>query len=299
MRNLCVVLFALIALMGGLGVARADEDKGEVKLVYVEWDCATATTHIMKTILEDLGYTVQATPVGAAAMWQSIATGNQDAMLTAWLPTTHGTYLERIEDQVEDLGPNLLGTRIGLVVPAYVEINSIEELGENAELFNGRIIGIDPGAGLMVKTEKVLEEYDLDGIELVEGSGATMTAALNAAIRREQPIVVTGWTPHWKFGRWELKYLEDPKNVYGGAESIHTIVRKGLEEDMPEVYALLNRFAWTPEMLAEAMDMNQADGTTPEQGARKWIEKHPEQVATWLGQENAGDEEPEEASVEE
>jgi ABC-type proline/glycine betaine transport system substrate-binding protein len=50
------------------------------------------------------------------------------AIFTAWLPVTHGEYMKQVGDKVEDLGPNYEGARIGLVVPAYVDINSIEEL---------------------------------------------------------------------------------------------------------------------------------------------------------------------------
>ena len=56
--------------------------------------------------------------------------------------------------------------------------------------FNGEIIGIDPGAGLMALSEEVVDSYDLD-LDLRSGSGATMTAALASAINNEEDIVVT------------------------------------------------------------------------------------------------------------
>ena len=46
----------------------------------------------------------------------------------------------------------------------------------------------------------------LEGWELLESSTAGMLASLDAAIRNEEPIVVTGWTPHWKFSAYDLKY---------------------------------------------------------------------------------------------
>jgi glycine betaine/proline transport system substrate-binding protein len=163
-----------------------------------------------------------------------------------------------------------------------VEINSIADLNLYPEKFSREIIGIDPGAGIMSTTEKAIKEYELEGYTLVEGSGATMTGALSNAINQQEAVVVTGWTPHWKFARWDLKYLEDPKNVYGGEEEIHTVVRKGLKEDMPEVYQLLDNFHWTPDQMQTVMAWNQQDNTDPYEMGKKWVKENPDVVAKWL-----------------
>ena len=286
------VLLALALAAGGCqkqedaqtqaGSAPAPEKK-TVELIYVEWSSEVASTNVIKAVLQEkLGYEVELTPVSAAAMWQGVSTGDADGMVAAWLPTTHGHYLEKTRDKVVDLGPNLVGTKIGLVVPAYVTIDSIAELNANAEKFDGKIIGIDPGAGIMSKTEKVLEDYSLDQMELVEGSGATMTAALANAIKNNEWVAVTGWTPHWKFAQWDLKYLADPKNVYGGEEAIHTIVRPGLKEEMPEVYQVLDNFSWTPEDMQQVMVWNREDGAKPYDNAKRWLEENPDKVKAWL-----------------
>lgn len=110
-----------------------------------------------------------------------------------------------------------------------------------------------------------------------------MAAELANAIRRLNWIVVTGWIPHWKFARWNLKFLEDPENVFGGREEIHTIVRKGLREDMPEVYEFLDNFYWTPEDMEQLMLwIEDQRGVYPEDSARRWIRFHREKVQEWL-----------------
>ena len=88
-----------------------------------------------------------------------------------------------------------------------------KSVGESVDY---KITGIDPGAGIMEATEKAIEEYDLTDWDLVSGSSAAMTAALKKAYDKEEPIIVTGWTPHWKFAKYDLKYLEDPKGVTAG-----------------------------------------------------------------------------------
>lgn len=266
------LVFAPLSVLAG--------DKGRINIPYVEWASEVASTNVIRVVLEEAGYDVRLTSVGAAAMWQSVGTGDQDAFVAAWLPTTHEHYLERVRDRVEDLGPNLVGTRIGLMVPAYVDIDSIEALNDHVRRFDRRIIGIDPGAGLMSSTERVIDEYGLR-LRLIEGSDATMTGVLANAIRNNDWVVVTGWTPHWKESRWELKYLEDPKGIYGGEEYIHTIVRAGLKDDMPEAYAILDNFNWTPAHMAELMMMNE-EGGDPYENARRWVEQNRDLVDTWL-----------------
>lgn len=283
---LIVMLVASFSMMGcgndQQGEAPA-EPKGTVEILYVEWACATATSNVIAQVLEEkMGYEVNLTPVGAAVMYQGIATGDGDAMFCAWLPVTHASYMEEVGDQVEQLAVNMRGARIGLVVPEYVDINSIEEMNEVRDQFNGEIIGIDPGAGIMSTTETAMEEYGLDAMELMVGSGATMTAALADAIRHEQWLVITGWSPHWKFARWDLKYLEDPKNIYGGAEAIHTIVRQGLKEDMPEVYHLLDNFHWSLEDMQQVMVWNSEEGASPYENAKRWVEENDDKVQAWL-----------------
>lgn len=281
--KLLMVALALGLSLPGMAQA-AKAPKGSVNLVYVEWSSEVASTNVVKALLEQAGYTVEITPVSAAAMWQAVASDNTvDGLVAAWLPTTHGHYLDKVKDKVEDLGPNLTGTRIGLVVPEYVTIRSIDELNANADKFKGQIVGIDPGAGLMSKTETAIKEYALDKLTVMEGSGATMTAALADAVKNKQWVVVTGWTPHWKFAKWPLKYLEDPKNIFGGDEFINTIVRKDLKKDKPEVYAILDRFEWSPEDMAAVM-ISIEDGMAPEAAAKKWLAAHPDKVKAWLGQ---------------
>lgn len=279
--------FALVAVLclavAGLALAPAAMAKDKVKLVYVEWSCATASTNLAKAVIQEkLGYKVQTLPVSAAAMWQAVSTGDADFFTTAWLPTTHGHYFKKVKDKVENLGALLVGTRIGLVVPKYVTINSITEMEKVHDKFDNKIVGIDPGAGLMSKTEKVIKDYGLKDYKLVESSGAAMTAALGDAIKNKKWIVVTGWTPHWKFGRWELKYLDDPKKVYGGEEEIDIVVRKGLKKDMPKVYAFLNNYKLTPAELETMMAWNQEKGSDPYKTALKWMKENPKKVAAWL-----------------
>ena len=284
MKRGFTLIAATLAIVTLFGIPAATAGKGTVELAYVEWSCATASTNVVKAVLQEkLGYDVEITPVSAAAMWQALASGDVDGMTTAWLPVTHGHYLDKVEGKVVNLGENCAGAGIGLVVPTYVTIDSIADLNAHADKFDGKIIGIDPGAGIMSKTEKAIEAYGLNEMELMDSSGAMMTATLGNKIKNKEWVVVTGWTPHWKFARWDLKYLDDPKGIYGGSEYIATIARKGLKADMPEVYRVLDNFHWTLAEIGEVQGWN-AEGADPYESAKRWIKENPGKVQEWIGQ---------------
>ncbi|TYT75625.1 glycine betaine ABC transporter substrate-binding protein [Desulfobotulus mexicanus] len=282
-RSVFLSLFTALMTLMILGSGTALAQK-KVRLAYVEWDCSAASTHLVQAVLQEkMGYEVEILPVAAAAMFQAMATGNVDGMVTAWLPVTHADYYERVKNRVEDLGPIVGGARLGWAVPSYVNINSIEEINYHAARFKNRIVGIDPGAGLMRLSEQAMKDYNLDKMQLMEGSGATMTAALDTAIRRNEWVVVTAWSPHWMFGAWDLKYLEDPKGVLGGEEFIHALVRKDLKKDKPEVYNFLKNFEWKDAgQLQMVMAWDQERGADRYENAKRFIKENEEQVNSWL-----------------
>src|SRR5699024_2294372 len=143
------------------------------------------------------------------------------------------------------------------------------------------VVGIEPGAGIMGLTEDALEDYEnLEGWEVLEGSTAGMLVELDSAIQNEEPIVVTGWGPHWMFVTHDLKYLEDTEGTYGEPESIHTITREGLEEDMPEAYEILDNFHWDIEDM-EGIMHEAEEGSSFEEAAQNWIDDNRDKVDEW------------------
>jgi glycine betaine/proline transport system substrate-binding protein len=85
------------------------------------------------------------------------------------------------------------------------------------------------------------------------------------------------------FARWELKFLDDPKNIFGGEEHINTIVRKGLAKDMPIVAEFLDNFYWKPEDMGQLMVwIHDDEGLFPYEKALRFIRTHSQQVEAWL-----------------
>ncbi|WP_438282688.1 glycine betaine ABC transporter substrate-binding protein [Pseudomonas alabamensis] len=280
LRRFLGVGTAMVLAMGA-GQAMAKQ----VSIGYVDgWSDSVATTHVAAEVIKQkLGYDVDLKPVATGIMWQGVATGKLDAMLSAWLPVTHGEYWAKNKDKVVDYGANFKEARIGLIVPEYVKATSVADL-KGSDEFKQKIVGIDAGSGVMLKTDQAIKDYDLTGYKLQASSGAAMTSELGRAYAKHQPIVVTGWVPHWMFAKWKLKFLDDPKGVYGAAETVNSIGSKELEDKAPEVAQFLRKFSWqSKDEIGEVMLAIQ-EGAKPEAAAKDWVAKHPERVKEWVGQ---------------
>ncbi|EKT4466821.1 glycine betaine ABC transporter substrate-binding protein [Pseudomonas putida] len=267
-----------------LAMSAAQAMAKEVSIGYVDgWSDSVATTFVAAEVIKQkLGYDVDLKPVATGIMWQGVATGKLDAMLSAWLPVTHGEYWGKNKDKVVDYGPNFKDAKIGLIVPEYVKAASIADL-KTDESFKHKIVGIDAGSGVMLKTDQAIKDYALDGYKLQASSGAAMTAELGRAYAKQQSIAVTGWVPHWMFAKWKLKFLEDPKGVYGAAETVNSIGSKELASKAPEVAEFLKNFHWnSKDEIGEVMLAIQ-EGAKPEAAAKDWVAKHPDRVKEWTG----------------
>jgi glycine betaine/proline transport system substrate-binding protein len=230
------------------------QDTVEVNFGYVAWSGEIASTNVMKLVLEQAGYTVNLQLVQPAALYQGLADGEIDVTVSAWLPQTQANYWEGdgYKDQIDWLGVNLEDAKIGLVVPSYMANGSwTETVTKLSDLLDtnvadaldsdgdnkAEITGIDPGAGMMVTlTDFVDTETGWDAYEVLDSSDATMTVALAEAIDNGDPIVVTLWSPHWAFNKFDLTYLEDDVNLYGDADTVVTLGRQELNKTMPNLY---------------------------------------------------------------
>lgn len=281
-----ILIFTIgIALLGFTACNQSGkketEAKKEISLAYVDgWAEGVAITHVTKHILETQGYTVDVKAAAVDLIFASMAQGDVDAFMDVWMPVTHKTKIARFEGKIERLGVINKNAKIGLVVPAYVPVNSLEDLNENADLFDGKIIGIGSGAGITAKTNLAIEDYALD-FEQLNSSGIAMLSELKKAVDAKKPIVVALWAPHWAFGSYELKFLDDPKQVFGAAESIETYARTGLKNEDPFAAAYFKNFKLNDAQLSDLLT-KMKNGENKEAIAKAWVLEHKELVDSFI-----------------
>jgi len=276
------LLGGVLATAMGVTTAQAED----IRVGWTAWSDAEFVTKLAERVIEnEMGYSVELVQTDIAPQYQGVAAGDIDMMLMAWLPGTHADYMDRVGQDIVNLGPLYGNARLGWVVPDYIpeeELGSIEDLKKDSvrEELDGQITGIDPGAGLTRLSKEAIETYGLDGYDLQISSGAGMTSALERAVRRDEWIVVTGWSPHWKFGAYDLRYLEDPEGALGGFERIHALVRDGFAEEHHDVAMMISRMHLDLAVLEDSMFYAQENSY--EEAVDRFIENNPEHVEYWV-----------------
>ncbi|MFC4619048.1 glycine betaine ABC transporter substrate-binding protein [Camelliibacillus cellulosilyticus] len=145
---------------------------------------------------------------------------------------------------------------------------------------NNTITGIDPGAGIMQSADKALKDYGLDQWQVQSSSESTMMAQLKKAYAKKQPIVITGWSPHWMFAQYDLKYLKDPKHSFGQEEEIRTVAHKGFSSEHPNAAKFFKQFQWTEDDMNDVM-LNIEKGKEPADAAKEWVDQNQDLVKKW------------------
>ena len=287
-----IATIMLVALIAPVMFAEGQQESAEapeVSLTYVNWEEGVAWTHFLATVLEDeMGYEVSLTAADVGPAFASVAAGDQDFFMEAWLPGLHTVYTEGTD--LVEVSTIYEDGVTGLIVPQYMADAGVTTLSdlrdpEVVERLNGQITGIDAGAGMMIKTaDELIPAYGLEeaGLELVPSSGPAMMAAMEAAIENEEYIVGMGWQPHSMFGRMELAILEQDEETIFPIDDIYIMGRPGIEEDMPEVVEFFDNVMWTNETIGPLMVHIADSNLDTLEAAREWKNENPDVWSAWV-----------------
>ena len=278
---------AILALMLGAfaltGCGSLGQDKG-LLLANIGWDENVAVSNLTKVLLEDeLGYerVEIRTDEDLDATYRGVASGDLDAFQDVWLPNQEAK-LDQVAEDVEHLDPWFLGeTKQGMAVPAYMDVRSIDQLnGTDAEF----IFGIEPSSVMMQEVgEEVIPAYGLEQ-KLVAAPTAGMLDQVGRLYATREPFVFLAWSPHWMNQRYDIRYLEDPKDAMGPTNDppeISTITRGGLRKGDPVAYAFMDALELTEEQI-NGLEYAINGEDVPLAGARRWVSENREVVRPWI-----------------
>ncbi|GEO27646.1 hypothetical protein AAC03nite_34310 [Alicyclobacillus acidoterrestris] len=252
-----------------------------ITIGYITWDEDVAATYLWKNLLESKGYTVQLQQLDPGPLFAGLSKDNLNVFFDTWLPDTHKQYIAQYGSQLTSLGKWYQGsTTEGFVVPTYMKnVNSILDLKNISNQIQGKIVGIEAGAGETGLAQQAIKDYGLPET-LQTSSTPAMLAALKKAYDAKQPIVVTLWSPHWAFSQYKLKYLSDPKKSFGAGGWIQTEANKNWASSNPTVVKWLKNFKLTQSQLGQLETDINNDGDT--QGVQEWVSANQSLVDSWL-----------------
>lgn len=270
-------LGALAILVTATGSGHA-EDK-TIKVGMLPWQDTVPITQITKKVLEDSGYTVEVTEFSEWGIAFAALTKGDVQVMVSLTDYVAQDYWNRNKNRLEKISPVSHGLYQAIAVPNYVTIDSTEQLNEAADKFDNKIIGIEPGSGLMREAADVVSKYGLK-LQLVEGSTAGMTAALKSAVDRQEWIAVTLWEPSWMAQKFDIKFLKDPKNVFAPPQTYHWIGQEGFSEEYPHARELIAS-VYVPLADITAINAEVKDGKSMDQAVADWIENHADLIERW------------------
>ncbi|TMN21809.1 glycine betaine ABC transporter substrate-binding protein [Lentibacillus cibarius] len=298
LKLLSPTLLVFLLVLSGCGNINNEADKettekqdktdlSEETIVFGEpsWTSAMAPTAIAKKILKEAGYQVKSKVVDQPIIFTGMKDKEIDFFMDAWLPYTEKDLWEEYRDDLTKVSTSYEEAPLGWVVPTYVEEDSIEDLKGRADKFGGSVVTMDPGAGIVKVSREVLEDedYGLDDWELNTSSETAMIAEAKRRIDNKEPIVFTGWKPHSMFNRFDLKFLDEPKDHFK-FDNIYVLSYKGIEKEHPAAYDILSKWEIDITDLEDMMAEHEESDTPFDELADNWIENHRDKVDDMLGE---------------
>lgn len=253
----------------------------EITFGVTPWTSTVPPTKVAKLILEDIGYTVKEVSADAGGVYAGLSKGDIDVFMDAWLPDMHKNYMKTFGSNIDDTAVSYPDGELGWVIPAYVEgINTVEDLKGKEDLFDGKVYGIEEGAGMTMTSREMIEGYGLN-FEYVASSEGGMLAQASKLIQNEEPVIFLGWRPHPMFVNYDLKVLKDEKGFFKTSE-VHVLTNKGVKEKSPDAYEFLSK--WSIDVGdVEKMIVEIEGGRSAEEVAKEWIDNNQDKVNEMLG----------------
>lgn len=278
------VLSGLVKLMAVMvivlfGATQAFAQSKVIKLGSLSWEDQLAVSLPTKRFLEKNGFKVEFTKFSEWGIaFAALNKGDVDLLLSGvnYLTADHWA---KNKDRLEKVSIASHGIYQGLVVPNYVNIDSVDQLNSIADKVKGKIIGIEPGSGLMREANQSLKSYDLK-YQIIDGSTAAMIAQLESSLQRKEPIVTMLWTPSWMMMKYDVKFLKDPKGVFAPPQSNYWIARKGFSEKNPAAREAIASVYIPLEDIA-SIDVAMKNGQTVDQAVDTWWKKNTGLVERW------------------
>ena len=280
-----------LLVLSPYALAAEDASCKNVRMGVVNWTDVIATSAMAQTLLDGLGYKTKQTSASQQIIFAGLRDKRLDMFLGYWNPIMNQSITPFVDaKQVTVLAePSLKDAKAMLAVPTYMADKGLKSFADIATFekeLGGKIYGIEPGSGANTQIKAMIEknQFGLGKFQLVESSEAGMLSAVTRAVKRNEPIVFFGWTPHPMNINQDMTYLTGSEDALGpdeGLATVWTVTTPDYASRCPNVSRLLSNLTFSAEdesrMMQPLLDHKDAQAS-----ARQWLKDHPQDQQRWL-----------------
>ncbi len=278
----------VMAVAANSAAQAAEPDSCKViRMADVGWTDNTAQNGLFKNLVEPMGYEVKDDVLGLPIILEGLKNKDIDIFLDNWMPTNSSNvqpYLD--EKSIDMLQANLKDAPYGPVVPQYVAdagVKDVKDLAANAEKFENRFYGIEPGndGNKLIQARIDDPAGGMEGWELVESSEQGMLVQADKAMKKGDWIIFLGWAPHPVMGKMPLHYLTGFEKEGFGLSNIQTLTRSGYSAECGNIGKLISNLEFKLDMESAIMEtiLGGKDGKA---AAGDWLKANPGVLDAWL-----------------
>jgi glycine betaine/proline transport system substrate-binding protein len=264
-----------------------------IRFASVSWTGVTIKTELAVHLLQTLGYKTSNVMVSVPIVYNALATNEADIFLGNWMPSMQsiaGPYFEK--GTVVQYVTNMPDAKYTLAVPSYVYEGGLKDFSDivkYADRLGHKIYGIEEGNDGNEIIQAMIDKnmFDLKGFTLVSSSEQGMLSQVQAFGRDQKWIVFLGWSPHYMNEIIDMKYLSGSQaDTFGdndGTATVYTNIRKGFDQEEPNVALFLKNLTFPVSMINQIMGtMHKDKNLQPKDAALAWLRQHPEIYERWL-----------------
>lgn len=206
-----------------------------IRVGHIDLSFHDAAAREVERILGGYGHAIERSAAPHEGMFRRMADGAVDVLVSAWLPSSHGTYLAPFAEHVREVTV-LYEPYCLWGVPDYVpedDVRGVADLLSEPALdrMERLIQGINPGAGISRFSAAIIDQYGLRaaGYEFRTGTEEQCFGRFVDAVAQGRWVVIPLWQPQWLQHRYRIRELDEPKGLLGGTDQATLIVRRDAE----------------------------------------------------------------------
>ena len=210
-------------------------------------------------LMEMRGYEVVIKEDTHEAAFQMLADNEIDLLISAWLPGSHGKYLQPIVDETVQLGVIYEPYCIwGLPAYSNDQILTVADLKDERIAGNvGRMIySINPGAGISRFSIEIMEQYCLrdEGFKLTNLTEDQFFSYVEENINARKEFVIPFWHPQSLHYQFTFRELSEPMGLLRSKDQATLIMRRDFYETIDPATTNLLKSVYLGNQRVSALD---------------------------------------------